>query len=253
MTKINPTYVIPVYNEECIIANTIEKIISRYGKNAKVVLIENGSTDNSWKKCLFLSNQYSSNVKVLKSINKGLGYALNIGFKWVVENKFYDENSFVGFVGAELPFEFSDVYQIEKYLQTEQVNNTDIFIGSKGHPQSLLKVSLSRKFISKMFYFLRYYYLNMRCLDPQGTIFIKPSILSELHENIQSTDFFYTTELIFIAELYNKKVIEVPIKMLPQVRPSSVKLLRNTYLGLRHLIFLNRIKKAILSKKYIIL
>ena len=69
--------IIPCYNGEKTIGNTLESLYNQTDKHFEVVIVNDGSEDNSekvikkWKKYL--------NITYWKQNNKGLGYSRNIG------------------------------------------------------------------------------------------------------------------------------------------------------------------------------
>jgi len=73
--------VIPVYNEESLIYDCCVKLYDFLGGieiNFEVIVIDDGSTDNSWQEILKLSKEFSQ-IKVFKQKNMGIGGALASG------------------------------------------------------------------------------------------------------------------------------------------------------------------------------
>lgn len=77
--------VVPLYNEEESLpelADWIERVCSEHGYVHEVIMIDDGSTDDSWKVVEELSEQYPEVVKGIKfQRNYGKSAALNEGFK----------------------------------------------------------------------------------------------------------------------------------------------------------------------------
>lgn len=78
----NPFFsiVIPTYNREHLIENTINSIIKQNYKNYEIIIIDDGSTDNTEK---FIKDRYSENKKIFYYFkdNGERGAARNYGFK----------------------------------------------------------------------------------------------------------------------------------------------------------------------------
>lgn len=72
--------IIPVYNNEKYLVQCIESIIGQTYPKIEVVLIDDGSTDNSGQICDSYADKYSQ-IKVFHSINKGISNARNTGIK----------------------------------------------------------------------------------------------------------------------------------------------------------------------------
>ena len=73
--------VIPVYNEESLIYDCCVKlnsILNELDVKFEIILVDDGSTDNSWSEILKLSNELFR-VKILKQNNMGIGGAFKSG------------------------------------------------------------------------------------------------------------------------------------------------------------------------------
>jgi len=69
--------VIPVYNSEKFLRESIESVLNQTYKNLEVIAIDDGSTDNS----LNILKQYSNKIIIISQSNHGLVYSLNAGSK----------------------------------------------------------------------------------------------------------------------------------------------------------------------------
>lgn len=72
--------IVPVYNVEKYLPKCLESIINQTYKNLEIILVDDGSTDNSAKIC----NEYAKNdnrIKVYYKANGGQGSARNYGMK----------------------------------------------------------------------------------------------------------------------------------------------------------------------------
>jgi glycosyltransferase involved in cell wall biosynthesis len=80
------TVVIPVYNSEKFLKESIESILDQTYKNIEIIVIDDGSTDKSFE----ILKKYSPKIILLSQNNQGLASALNVGinkmsgkwFKW---------------------------------------------------------------------------------------------------------------------------------------------------------------------------
>ena len=113
------TIIIPVYNVEKYIDKNIQSVINQTYKKMEIILVDDGSTDNSGKKC----DQYiniDNRIKVIHKENGGLSDARNKGLeistgKWVY---FLDSDDF-------LPR-----FSIETLYNLANKNNADISVGT---------------------------------------------------------------------------------------------------------------------------
>jgi len=77
MTNDKVTVVIPVYNSEKFLRESIESVLNQTWKNFEIIAIDDGSTDKS----LEILQQFSDKITVLSQPNQGLAAALNAGIK----------------------------------------------------------------------------------------------------------------------------------------------------------------------------
>ena len=70
--------IIPLYNSADSISICIESIASQTYRNIEVIIVDDGSSDNSYDVCSVLAKQYK-NIKLIKQNNKGVSAARNRG------------------------------------------------------------------------------------------------------------------------------------------------------------------------------
>lgn len=78
------SFVMPVYNVEDYLAETIESVIAQtmdFEENVEIILINDGSPDNSEEVCLRYKEQFPDNIKYIKQDNAGVSAARNRGIK----------------------------------------------------------------------------------------------------------------------------------------------------------------------------
>ena len=72
--------IIPVYNVENNIAYCIESVLRQTYKNLEILIIDDGSTDNSYNICKKYANT-DNRIKVIHQENHGILYVRNFGVK----------------------------------------------------------------------------------------------------------------------------------------------------------------------------
>lgn len=70
--------IIPVYNKEKYIERCIKSIIGQTYSNIELIIVNDGSTDNSFKKCKALQ-EVDNRIIIINQENKGVGEARNTG------------------------------------------------------------------------------------------------------------------------------------------------------------------------------
>lgn len=73
--------VIPVYNVEKHLQKCLESIINQLSEDVEVILVDDGSTDNSGKICDYYAKKYKSNILVFHNENQGLLLTRRFGFE----------------------------------------------------------------------------------------------------------------------------------------------------------------------------
>jgi len=109
--------IIPVYNVEPYIRKCLDSVINQTYKNLEILLIDDGSTDNSGIIC----DEYAKadvRIKVFHKENGGAESARNIGLKNIT-------GQYVGFVDSDDRIE-PDMYEI--LLDAIKTNNTQISV-----------------------------------------------------------------------------------------------------------------------------
>jgi len=203
--------IIPVYNEQGNIGNLLEKINSKIKIEKEVIVINDGSTDNT------LEELKSSNSKIINLVrNSGKGFAMKEGIK-LSKGKYV---LFIGGDGQDDPEEINLLY--EKALE-----NYDLVIGSRfisGNNRSeryskkaVLPVNeLGNKFIT----FLINLLFKKKITDSQAEFKIfKSDNLKSL--KIVSDRFEIETELLIRSFRKNFRIIEIPVHRYERVHGKS--------------------------------
>lgn len=117
MTYPKISIIVPVYNLENFIENTVAMLTSQTYKNLEIILIDDGSTDNSLEICQRLAKS-DSRIVVIHQENSGVSAARNTGIK-------LSTGEYIGFCDGDDSIE-NDIYE---FLYKNLVeNNADISI-----------------------------------------------------------------------------------------------------------------------------
>ena len=84
MKKFKFSVVMPIYNIESFLNEAINSVINQsigFKDNIELILVNDGSTDNSETICKKYQEQYQNNIKYIKQENKGVSNARNNGIK----------------------------------------------------------------------------------------------------------------------------------------------------------------------------
>ena len=96
--KNNPkvSIIIPVYNGEKYVKSAIQSALKQTYKNIEIIVVNDGSTDNTDK----VVQQFKNKIIYLKKENGGVSSALNLGllymtgdyFSWLSHDDIYKKN-----------------------------------------------------------------------------------------------------------------------------------------------------------------
>ena len=198
--------VIPVYNEDKQLHNTVKKInkISKRIKDYEIVFIDDLSTDNT-KQIIKKSIRSNKKIKYYKNIKKGLGSAIGLGI-----NK-----STKKFVCIFMCDNSDDLSDLMKYYKIIDKNNLDAVLGSRFLKNSritnypILKMVLNRIFnyIVKIIFLSNYNdFTNAFKIYKRKTLKELMPIVSD-HFNV-----FLELPLKIIIRKYKYKIIPISWK-----------------------------------------
>lgn len=116
MSSIKFTIIIPVYNVEKYLNECVESVLNQTYKNFEIILVDDGSTDNSPKMCDDFTEE-DNRIKVIHKKNGGLSSARNAGIKnttgdyvlFLDSDDFWDNNKTLENLSAIISDENADV------------------------------------------------------------------------------------------------------------------------------------------------
>lgn len=209
------SYILPVHNSAPFLRNVVETLVGRLradGGRAEIFLIENGSTDDSWRTATDIARDLSS-PEVLVAADrtaKGMGNAYRRGMELAT-------GELLVLTAADLPFGFTD---LDSYLRAEPA--PEIAIGSKGHPESRVRVARLRRLMSFGFRTWTRLLLGLRLRDTQGTILLRREVADEVSPHLACSDFLIATEIVAWSVRHGRRPVELPVVYEQAPRPSTV-------------------------------
>lgn len=109
--------IMPVYNKEKYLYKSIKSILNQTYENFELIIVNDGSTDNSSSIC-HKFEQEDSRIKVIDIENNGVSNARNIGIKNA-------NGQYIQFIDAD---DYIDKYMLEDLVNLSEKYNTDIII-----------------------------------------------------------------------------------------------------------------------------
>ena len=224
---INELYIVmPAYNEEANIRRTVEQfypIIEKIGKNSKLVIVDDGSKDNTFKIIQELSISYPNLIPVSK-VNSGHGATCLFAYKFAIgkEAKWIFQTDSDGQTNPE-----------EFWTFWENRNKFDFIIGSRVNRLD----GISRIIVTKIMKIIILLKFGVIVRDANTPFrLMKSERLRLLLENIPD-DFFLSNILISTMVVMTKeKIAWVPISFKPrQGGVNSINLKRIFKIGFKAL------------------
>lgn len=194
--------IVPTRNGEAAIGATIRALASRLGPGDEIIVVENGSTDDTTAVLERARGSWSAECElVVLHSGPGLGEALRTGViastgQWLL------------LTADDLPFGFTDFDHF-----TKLPGSVVVAIGSKAHPASDVTRSRRRVIQSRIFRFLREALLQSQVGDSQGTFWVNGDWVRAFAMLSRETGLMWTTELVLAAEQQGLKVVEVPVSL----------------------------------------
>ena len=203
--------VIPCHNSEEFMEKTIGYLYSQLKQDEELILVENGSTDNTLVALKRLFGKVNSEKVTIIQSPQGLGLALKQGIKRA-------SGKIIVFMEDDLPFGLQELNLARKIDVSGKY-----FILSKYHG-NIRGLGL-RKIQGLVFIFLRESILGLKVRDSQATFFGDAAVVKDLARSSQQKGFLITLEFIALARKMGVKITEIPCESLAiPIRPTTLRL-----------------------------
>jgi dolichol-phosphate mannosyltransferase len=204
-TKTHISVVIPIHNQEktiSVLLSRIKEILNSTLRSYEIVVVNDGSFDNTFG-VLKKEEKLDPHMKVISyTPNRGKGHAVKTG---VMQSS----GNIVIFADGDLDISHD---KIRDYIA--ELENCDIVIASKMHPQSNVKAPLSRKFLSRVFNLFVRITIGLKVKDTQSGLKAgKGSALRTIFRIMLVKRYAFDVELLTIASALNLQIKEMPIEI----------------------------------------
>ena len=228
--------IIPTYNEEQIIYNTLKKVdnyFSGLGEGYEIILSDDGSTDRTVDIVLDLN---IPDLKVLQSYkNIGKGMAVKRGVMAA-------QGAYIFFTDADLS---SPIKEFQKLFAHKE---KDIIVGSRAVNDSEVQTTLKRKMLGRIGHLFISGLAVKGIKDTQcGFKLFKGPVAKRLFLLQRLNRYGFDFEILYLAQKYHYSIEEVPVKWIiskdSKVRPMDYLYTFIELLFIRHFEFLGKYGK----------
>lgn len=219
-TKMTFDVTIPVLNEEETLEQQVRILHQFLLKNFpdtaqwQIVIADNGSTDATPQIAAKLSLDLPE-VRLVKVPEKGVGLALKTS--WT-----QSQADIVGYMDLDLATDLQHFIQAYNALATE---GFDLVYGTRLHPKAkVIGRTLKREITSRVFNFILKTYLGVRFSDGMcGFKWLRREHVAPLMAGgAVSNGWFFSTELLSVAEWKGLKMCELPVRWTDDAANSKV-------------------------------
>jgi glycosyltransferase involved in cell wall biosynthesis len=218
MTQIKKSFYIPelsvffpAYNEEKNIEKTVEgciSILKDITPKWEVVIIDDGSKDNTGKISQKLADKYKGLVRVITHRpNRGYGGALKSGLYGCK----YD---WIAFTDSDGQFDFGEIYH---FIDTAKTQKADLVIGYRiKREDPLLRIAIANMLKVWNFIFYGSHFKDADC----GFKLVKKEVIDKIPP-LQTESAITETEFLIRAKKAGFKIVEIGVRHFPRKEGSQ--------------------------------
>lgn len=225
LKKLLVDILLPVYNEEHVLENSVSSLRDFLKKNVKnfnwiITIGDNASTDNTFNLGKELEKKFDD-VRIEHLDQKGRGRMVKYAWK-------KSEADILTYMDIDLSTDLNAFIPMVESI----VNGFDISIGSRQYEGSDVNRSIKREIISRGYIKVLKFLLGFPYTDAQcGFKAVSKKVVDDLFGFIEDDEWFFDTELLYMAYKEGYKVKEIPVRWIED-RDSRVKILRTAWLDI---------------------
>ncbi len=207
--------IFPVHNEARIINAQVRKIIAFLEKTPgldafEILLCGNGCTDETHAKTLKLASS-DQRVRAFDNPRRGIGVGLNDGIR---ASRPYE---FGMFYAIDLPFGLEIITDSMKAIQ-----DCDLVVGSKAHPQSRVKRSVDRRVSTLCYGLIMKGFFDLDVKDPQGSLFWRNQAINRILPALTADTAFLETQIAIYFQAMHFRIKETPVTLHTEMRKTRI-------------------------------
>lgn len=199
--------VIPAHNEVANLGPFVTEFLRDLPRSVaevldEIILVENGSLDDTLGACRRLAAEHPGLIRVLSNPRGSYGEAIKRG---ILES--------AGSYVSVLECDFLDGAFVAESIALFRRGDANFIVASKRHPASIDRRPLKRKLLTIGFNALLRMYLRYPGTDTHGLKSIEGSLAKELCRISATTDEIFQTEIVLLAWRLGHSIVELPIQI----------------------------------------
>lgn len=226
--RVRVDVVIPVYNEEKILAQSIATLHNFLRKHKaygwRIVIADNASTDSTAKIARALAGQYND-VQYLRLPYKGRGRALR--HAWL-----NSDAEIVSYMDVDLSTDLNCLMPMIEKLASDEA---EIAIGSRYQKGAQVTRGLKREFFSRSYMALIKLFFACNFSDAQcGFKAATRHAVQKLVPLVENQGWFFDAEFLLLAEHYGLPIFQMPVRWVddPDSRVKLTQTISEHFVGL---------------------
>ena len=223
MTNPDLSIIVPAYNEETLIASTLESLsvyLASRPEKYEILVVDDGRQDKTVGSVQAWQEQNGSDLRLLiNQKNMGKGFSIRRG---VMQSR----GRYVIFIDADLPYE---LHAIDGFLKALQ-SGCDVAVGSRVLPGSEVRgVPIYRYIAGQIFSLMVQAVLFTGLPDTQCGFKSFTSVAArEIFRRISIDGFGFDVEMLFVARKLKLAIQPVAVHMIEHRQRSRVRLLNDS-------------------------
>lgn len=211
--------IIPAHNEAGNIENQVASFILKLPQELaevlrEVIIVENGSTDNTLEVCRRLEQRFPKLIKTCTLARGSYGEAIKCG---MLESR--------GTHLSILECDFLDVDFVVKSIEMFRADRAELIVGSKRHPQSIDRRPFKRRALTLLYNLIALrMFIGYPGTDTHGLKSIRTDRAIQLCQAALTTDEVFQTEIVLLAWRMGMQIDEIPVSV-SELRASPVKVI----------------------------
>lgn len=212
--------IVPVHNEGDYVGCLMIRFIEDLPKTLRdvlieIILVENGSSDNTLSACNDLKEKYPNLIRVLSLELGSYGEAIKHG---MLESRGTHLSILeCDFLDAEFVVKSIELFKVEEILR--------FIIASKRHRDAVDERPLKRRLLTLGFNLFLNAFFRYPGTDTHGLKSLESTLAKKLCSLAETTDEIFQTEIVLIAWKLGEKIKELPIHV-KEERPVVVSIRR---------------------------